>query len=246
MRLCERSDDLEVLGWTANGTTAVDAASALKLDLMFLDVELPDISGFDLLRLVGAGIRPLGIMVSRCPNHAAQALAEGATDHIAMPVTAERFDEAMERARHRFNSASVNIRPDESTARNLARLVPAPPRFLVGERQRRLYPLDPKSIDYIEADGNYVTLRVGSTEYLRRDSIKSLSTQLADCGFIRIDRSLLVNAAAVAYAEVAGHGTYALTLTSGACLHSTAAYRDLILQVIPLPALTKRYADTMS
>jgi DNA-binding LytR/AlgR family response regulator len=116
----------------------------------------------------------------------------------------------------------------------------------VGERQRRLYPLDPKSIDYIEADGNYVTLRAGKVEYLRRDSIKRLSTQLADLGFIRIERSLLVNAAAVLYAEVAGHGTFALTLNSGACLHSSAAYRDSILRIIPLPAMPKRYRGTVA
>jgi len=119
---------------------------------------------------------------------------------------------------------------------------PIAPRFLVGERQRRLYPLDPKSIDYIEADGNYVTLRVGKVEYLRRDSIKALAKQLADLGFFRIERSLLVNAAAVSYAEVAGHGTFAFTLTSGVCLHSSAAYRDSILRIIPLPSLSKRFA----
>ena len=112
----------------------------------------------------------------------------------------------------------------------------------MGERQRKLYPLDPKSVDYIEADGNYVTLRAGKVEYLSRDSIKRLSMQLAAVGFVRIARSLLVNAAAVLYAEVAGHGTFALTLTSGVCLHSSAAYRDSILRIIPLPALSKRYA----
>jgi DNA-binding LytR/AlgR family response regulator len=102
------------------------------------------------------------------------------------------------------------------------------------------------SIDYIEADGNYVTLRAGKVEYLSRDSIKRLSTQLAELGFIRIERSLLVNAAAVSYAEVAGHGTFALTLNSGVRLHSSAAYRDSILRVIPLPALSKRYRGTAS
>jgi DNA-binding LytR/AlgR family response regulator len=128
----------------------------------------------------------------------------------------------------------------------LNRAVPNPPRFLVGERLRRLYPLDPRSIDYIEADGNYVTLRAGKQEYLSRDSIKRLAPQLAELGFIRIERSLLVNAAAVAYAEVARHGTFALTLNSGVCLHSSAAYRESILRIIPLPALSKRYRGTVS
>jgi DNA-binding LytR/AlgR family response regulator len=107
-----------------------------------------------------------------------------------------------------------------------------------------LYPLDPKSIDYIEADGNYVTLRTGKMEYLSRDSVKRLSMQLAELGFVRIGRSLLVNAAAVSYAEMAGHGTFALTLTSGACLRTSAAYRNSILRIIPLPAMSRRYGGT--
>jgi two-component system LytT family response regulator len=246
MRLCERSDDLEVIGWTTSGRTAMKAADALKPDLMFMDVELPDISGFELLRTVGAGICPLGIMMSTCADHSTQAFEEGALDYIVMPVTPERFDHAMARARQRFLAAFSSGEPLRSNSTDLICAAPAPPRFLVGERQRKLYPLDPKSIDYIEADGNYVTLRVDNLEYLSRDTIKHLSAQLANLGFVRITRSLLVNATAVSYAEVAGHGTFALTLTSGVCLHSTAAYRESLLRTIPLPALSKRYASAES
>jgi two-component system LytT family response regulator len=142
----------------------------------------------------------------------------------------------MTRARHHFNGTVPAQR----------RTLPSPLRFVVGERQRRLYPLDPKSIDYIEADGNYVTLRAGKLEYISRDSIKRLSTELAVHGFVRIARSLLVNVASVSYAERAGHGIFALTLISGACLHSSAAYRDSILRIIPLPPLSKRQAATDS
>jgi two-component system LytT family response regulator len=245
-RLCEHSDDVQVVGEAACGMAAIDAAGTLNPDIMILDVELPDMSGFELLRAVGADTRPLGIMVSNCADHAIRAFAEGAIDYFVMPVTAERFDLAMARARHRFNHALPGFGRFTSRSSEPGRPVPVPPRFLVGERQRRLYPLDPKSIDYIEADGNYVILRAGKVEYLSRDSIKRLSMQLAELGFIRIARSLLVNAAAVLYAEVAGHGTFALTLTSGVCLHSSAAYRDSILRIIPLPALSKRYGGTAS
>ena len=192
------------------------------------------------------GTRPLGIMVSSCPDHAIRAFAEGAIDYFVMPVTEERFDLAMARARHQSNSALPGRSRLTSSASERGSTLPSPPRVLVGERQRRLYPLDPKSIDYIEADGNYVTLRAGNVEYLSRDSIKNLSTELAELGFVRITRSLLVNTAAVSYAERAGHGIFALTLTSGACLHSSAAYRDSILRIIPLPALSKRYGGTAS
>jgi DNA-binding LytR/AlgR family response regulator len=150
------------------------------------------------------------------------------------------------RARCRLNYPALGSSRLSSDTSELGRTVPVPPRFLVGERHRKLYPLDPKSVDYIEADGNYVTLRAGTVEYLSRDSIKRLSMQLAEVGFIRIARSLLVNAAAVLYAEVAGRGTFALTLTSGVCLRSSAAYRDSILRVIPLPGSSKRCRGTAS
>jgi two-component system LytT family response regulator len=230
-----------VVGEAACGKAAIDAAGTLKPDIVLLDVELPDMSGFELLRAVAAGSRPLGIMVSNCADHANRAFDEGAFDYLVMPVAAKRFNRTMTRARNRLTyplPAYGRLAADSS---ELGPTVPVSPRFLVGERQRRLYPLDPKSIDYIEADGNYVTLRAGKVEYLSRDSIKRLSMQLAELGFIRIGRSLLVNSAAVSYAEVAGHGTYALTLVSGVCLRSSAAFRNSILRIIPLPALSKRY-----
>jgi two-component system, LytTR family, response regulator len=205
---------------------------------MFLDVDLPDMSGFDLLRAATAGPRPLGIMISNCADHASRAFEEGAFDYLVMPVAAERFERTIMRARDRLEQDEPEGGPYAADSSN-PDAVPVP-KFLVGERQRRLYPLDPKSIDYIEANGNYVTLRAGNVEYLSRDSIKRLSNQLAEANFVRIARSLLVNAAAVSYAELAGHGTFALTLRSGACLHSSAAYRNSILRIIPLPGLSKR------
>ncbi len=236
--LCECRDDIRVVGATACGKAAIDAAGTLNPDIVLLDAELPDMSGFDLLRTVAGDTCPLGIMVSNGADHATRAFEEGAFDYLVMPVAAQRFDRALTRARYRLDYGVSRSGRFSS--------VSDPPRFVVGERQRRLYPLDPKSIDYIEADGNYVTLRVGQVEYLSRDSIKNLSSQLAELGFVRITRSLLVNAAAVLYAERAGHGIFALTLTSSACLHSSAAYRDSILRIIPLPALSKRHGSTAS
>jgi two-component system, LytTR family, response regulator len=106
--------------------------------------------------------------------------------------------------------------------------------LLIGERERRLYPLDPGKIDYIESDGNYVSIRSGSAAYIRRDSIKRLSGELAHLGFVRIERSLLVNIHAVLYAESMGRGRFAFTLSSGACVQSSASYRDAILRALPL------------
>jgi two-component system LytT family response regulator len=239
VRLCERNDDIEVVGQADCGMAAIDAACTLAPDIMLLDVELPDMSGFELLRTVAQDTRPLGIMVSHSTDHVSRAIAAGALDYFVMPVAADRFDLAMARARQQVGYALPHDARRASKPPQIGRRAPVAPRYLVGERQRRLYPLDPKSIDFIEADGNYVTLRAGKVEYLSRDSIKRLSMQLAGLGFIRIARSLLVNAAAVSYAELAGHGAFAFTLNSGVRLHSSAAYRDSILRVIPLPALSR-------
>jgi DNA-binding LytR/AlgR family response regulator len=115
------------------------------------------------------------------------------------------------------------------------------PTLLVGEREHRLYPLEPHKIDYIESDGNYVSIRSGTTAYISRDTIKRLAGELAPLGFIRIERSLLVNIRSVVYAETVGRGRFAFTLSCGACLQSSSSYRESILQALPLaPPLNRR------
>ena len=106
--------------------------------------------------------------------------------------------------------------------------------LLVGEREHRLYVLTPESVEFIEAQGNYVKLHAGGADYISRASIKGLESALADRGFLRIERSLIVNVRAIAYAQRAGQGTYSFTLHSGASLRSGRRYRGGILRVIPL------------
>jgi DNA-binding LytR/AlgR family response regulator len=108
------------------------------------------------------------------------------------------------------------------------------PDVLVGEREHRLYVLPTEKIDYIEAHGNYVKLHAGNAEYISRDSVKRLKTALLPGGFLRIERSLLINVRAILYAQRLGRGTYAFTLTSGQRLCSGATYRGAILQALPL------------
>jgi two-component system, LytTR family, response regulator len=245
IRLCERNNDVQVIGEAESGGAAIDAAIKGSPDVMLLGVELPDMSGFDVLRAMPTATRPLGIMVTTRTEHAVTAFAEGVLDYLVKPVSADRFDRALERARQRFDRSIGWVNPkqtarDSLSSRDLYAARGVPPKLLVGERQHRLYPLDPTKIDYIEADGNYVTIRTGNVEYISRDSIKRLAAELAEIGFVRIERSLLLNTRAVLYAEMAGHGAFAFTLTSGACLHSSATYRDEILRVLPLAPVSRR------
>jgi two-component system, LytTR family, response regulator len=228
-RLSLRVAGLNVIGEAESGGAAIEAAENLSPDVMLIDVALPDMSGFDVLR--GAGNSgPLGIMTSQQPDFAERAIAEGAVDYLVKPVSADRFEHAIGRVRQRH---IVEEAAQAQLIRGILGLLGRRPKILVGERQHRLYPLDIEKIDYIEADGNYVTIRAGNAEYISRDSIKRLAADLAAFGFVRIDRSILLNIRAVEFAEPVGHGTLAFTLSSGTCLHSSKTYRDAILSILP-------------
>jgi two-component system LytT family response regulator len=242
---CERNDDIYVVGEAGSGVAAIDAAERLRPDVMLLDVELPDMTGFDVLRAARMTNRPLGIMLTAHADHALTAFAVGALDCLVKPVSADRFDQSIERARQQCDPTDAGHGSERAaqppqTAQDAPGGSGSTLRLLVGERERRLYPMHPETIDYIESDGNYVTLRSGNAKYISRDTIKRLTADLADVGFIRIERSLLVNIRAVAYVEAIGRGMFAFTLSSGCVLHSGTSYRDLILSKLPMRRLPVR------
>lgn len=228
-QLCSRNTDLHVVGEADTGSAAIDAVRSLTPDVMLIDVTLPDMSGFEVLRGAGQS-RPLGIMTSRQADFVERALAEGAIDCLIKPISADRFDHAIGRARQRH---ILETAVHAQLARGMLELLGRRPKILVGERQHRLYPLNIEKIDYIEADGNYVTIRVGNVEYISRDSLKRLTADLAAFGFVRIDRSILLNIRAVEFAEPVGHGVLSFTLSSGTCLYSSKTYREAISSILP-------------
>src|SRR5258708_14412665 len=88
-------------------------------------------------------------------------------------------------------------------------------KMIIGEREHRFYPLNAEAIEYIESDGNYVTIRSGNSKYISRDTIKRLSADLADLGFVRIERSLLVNIRSVLHLESSRRAVLAVPSSSG-------------------------------
>ena len=239
---CERNDDVYVVGEAGSGMAAIDAAERLRPDVMLLDVELPDMTGFEVLRAARMTNRPLGIMLTAHADDALTAFAVGALDCLVKPVRADRFDQSIERARQYCDPTDAGHESERAaqqlqTAQDAPGGAGSPLRLLVGEREHRLYPMHPETIDYIESDGNYVTILSGNTKYISRDTIKRLAADLADVGFLRIERSLLVNIRAVAYVEAIGRGMFAFTLSSGCVLQSGTSYRDSILRKLPMRRL---------
>jgi two-component system LytT family response regulator len=229
LKLCENARNTRVVGQAATGARAIEAVEALRPDLTLLDTDLPDMSGFEVLRALRRSYRQRTILVTASANDAPDVFAAGALDFLVKPVSEAAFTASIMRARQRPSDTAGGPRTIGPRAEPAGR-----PLLLVGEREHRLYPLDPLDIDYIEAEGNYVTYYLASVPYIARDSIKRLDPVLAPVGFMRIERSLLLNVRAIAYAQPLGHGSFEFTLTAGARLRSSSAYRDTILAVLPL------------
>jgi two-component system LytT family response regulator len=230
--LCEADESLNEVAVAGCGATAIKMIRAARPDLLLLDVELSDMTGFDVLRSLNLAARPQVIMVSAHEEHAVEALRVGAVDYLMKPVTADRFATAIERVRERRKSAYTAPGSDNFAAstQNLLSTHNArrrPPTRLIGENacRDRLYFIAVDDVDYIEAYGNYVLIHVGNQKYVRRDTLKRVAFELRDQEFEWIRRSTLVNLARVVFAEKLSHGALAFTLASGTRLVSRTGIR---------------------
>jgi two-component system LytT family response regulator len=234
IRLCEREKTLRVVGEAGTGAKGLEAAVTLRPDLLLLDADLPDMSGFEVLRELQRVHEQRTVLLIPSGRHASSAFAAGAVDFLLKPVTEEAFSTSILRAAARDTAYCVAARRLPSPAKRDALRDANWPSLLIGEREHRLYPLDPFQIDFVRSAGNYVTYHVGRFEYIARDSIKRLGSALAPAGFVQIERSLLLNIRAIAYAEPGGRGSFAFTLFSGVRLRSGHVYRNAILAALPL------------
>lgn len=250
IRLFERNEDAQLIGEASSGAKAIRAVATLRPDLLLLDAQLPDMTGFEVLRSLRLRDKRRTILMTNAEPDQAAVLANGAAECLQKPIDAQAFAAALGRVRDRLKPRSI---PAAGVVNAGPRLLAdysqaiARPLFLVGERANQLYPLEPDQIDFVESAGNYVKYHVGRITYLARDSIKRLDEALAPVGFVRIERSILLNIRAIAYAQSIGHGGFAFTLTSGTRLNSGHAFRDTILAALPLrrrkPAGPRRLSE---
>jgi two-component system, LytTR family, response regulator len=235
-RLCAQYGDLDVAAEAASGMEAIQAIQTCHPDLVLLDVELQDMSGFDVLAAI-EGAAPATIMVTAHREHALQAFDVEAVDFLTKPVDESRFEAAIDRARHRHPQTLAADWSEQMTAAVRAALegqtnTSGPRTRLLAEKSRRLYFIEPAVIECIEADGNYVVVHTDTERYIARGTLKHLSATLAPLGFLRIERSLLINLSRVAFIEKLGGGCYAFTLRGGQRLVSGVAYRNEIQKEI--------------
>src|ERR1700735_5612217 len=183
--LCDQDENIEEVAVAQCGAAAIEMIFESRPDLLFLDVDLKDMTGFEVLRSLNPATQPTVIMVAAHKEHAAEAFRSGAVDYLTKPIAAPRFAAAIERVQeHRGLPSSQETNSASST--RASRAIAARGKFsarLVAQNSKRLYFLDVEDVDYIEACGNYVVIHAGQQKYLRRDTVKRLAAELREAGF---------------------------------------------------------------
>ncbi len=224
--LLKEQKDLDLVGVANSGETAIDQIRDLAPDVVFLDIELGDLTGMDVIEAVGADAMPLTVFVTAHDEYAIESFRFEPVDYLLKPFTDERFSEAVARARRRFRMVEVQ----QLQSRLLALLqqggaeAPAAPdqpqpgeyleRIAVPMRGRvKVIPVE--DIDFIRASGAYSELHVGDRKYLLRASLSSLEEQLSPQEFFRVHRSDIVRLDRVELLLREGGGEYRVQLRSG-------------------------------
>ena len=216
--------DVEVVGECGNGTEALAAVPLLKPDVLFLDVQMPGMNGFEFveaLRERGApGLAPLVVFVTAYDRHALKAFEAQAMDYLLKPLDQERVDLALAkvRAQVRGRSPVAELDPVTSGAPYLNRINV--------KRGDRIHLLKVDDIDWIEAEGNYVALHTEGAKYLHRETLSGLERRLDPARFVRIHRGTLVNLDRVAEIQPLFYGDAHVLLRNGTKLTMSRRYRD--------------------
>ena len=231
--LLEDIDWLEVVGEAKDGASATAAIQKLRPDLAFLDVEMPNGSGFDVIDSVGAAKMPFVVFVTAYDKYALKAFDVHAIDYLLKPFDRDRFRDALTRVRHQFERVTGG-----ELERRLLQLVqdltPAQQRLerFVIKSGGRVFFVPTGEIDWIEAAGNYVKLHVGTDEHLFRETMNAIEAKLNPDAFFRIHRSHMVNVERIRELQPWFNGEYVVFLKNGTRLTLSRGYREKLQERI--------------
>ena len=225
--LLESEPGIEIVAECRNGTEALRAVGELAPDLVFLDVQMPELTGFDVLYRLDPASMPVIIFVTAYDQYALQAFEVSALDYLLKPFDRERFTKALTRARaelDRRKAGSVN----EQVLKLLSELQRSKKHLekLIVRAGGRVFFLRADEIDWIEAAGNYVRLHAGKEEYLYRETMTKLESQLNPERFARIHRSTIVNVDRIKELQPWFRGDYMVVLRDSRKLVLSRGYRS--------------------
>src|SRR5205814_6616545 len=208
--------EVQVVAECGDGESAVKTILAEKPGLVFLDVQMPEVDGFEVVRQVGADKMPVTILVTAYDRYALRAFDANAVDYLLKPVGQERFARALARAKERI-AEKPNREATERLTALLGRIAARDEtleRLAVAENGRILF-VKTSEIDWIEADGNYARLHAGARKYQIRGTLSNLERKLNPRHFLRIHRSTIVNVHRIKEIHPWFHGYHVVLLENG-------------------------------
>jgi two-component system LytT family response regulator len=218
--------DLEVIGEYGDGAAAVDAITELAPDLVFLDIQMPEVGGFDVVEAIGVARMPAVVFVTAYDEHALRAFDVHAVDYVLKPIDRHRFRTAVERARRRLADAPGQLdRRIAAALGELGRPAPDYAKRLAIKGDGRLILVDVDEVDRLEAAGNYVEVHSGARHHLLRETMASLEGRLDPARFVRVSRSSIVNAERVRELQPMFNGDFVVVLRDGTKLPGSRRYR---------------------
>lgn len=225
--LLAEEPDVEIVAECGNGLQTIKATQEHRPDLLFLDVQMPQLNGFGVIEALQTERMPVVIFTTAHDEHALRAFEVNALDYLLKPFTGERFKKAVQRARDQLRNGERQ-RTDPRLAVLLNHLHATTPggRILVRSPERIVF-LKPEEIDHVEAAGNYVILHAGPDRHVVRETTASMEARLAPVGFMRISRSVIVNLSRIREVQPLGPGQYSLRLQSGVRLDMTCSLSQL-------------------
>ena len=227
--LLAAAPDVEVVAECANGRDAIQAIEASLPDLVFLDIQMPQIDGFEVLATIGVGRVPVVVFVTSYDQFALRAFEAQALDYLMKPFDDQRFDRTLQRARERLGDrqgTDVDRRLRallEEVRGNRAYLQ----RLAVPSGNRNVF-IRAQEIDWIGAERNYIRVYAGGRGHLLRESLTHFEAELDPAMFCRIHRSIIVNIDRIQSVESTFHGEYVVVLHDGTKLTSGRSYRETL------------------
>lgn len=213
--------DIEVAAECSNAAEGVALLRSEAASLLLLDVEMPEASGFELLRSMALESRPAVVFVTAHEEFALEAFEANAVDYLVKPFSQERLDRALWRVR-RFMEGKVTARPLVAGAARRLR-----ERFAVRVRNEVIF-VKVSSIDWIAGAGNYVRLHAGTESYLHRESLQNVAAELDPAIFVRVHRSAIVNIERVRKLVPASDESLSIVLHNGTIVPLGPTYRPAL------------------
>jgi two-component system LytT family response regulator len=222
--------DMEIVGECGNGEQAVEAIRSMSPHLVFLDVQMPGMDGFAVLRALEPRQVPMVVFVTAHDQYAVQAFEKRAIDYLLKPFSKRRFEDAVSRVRERIEGADSGDLKDRMA--RLLRTVAGPKTHLVVKTGTHSVLLQTVRIEWLEAEGDYVRVHAGREVYLTRQTMNRIESQLGAGRFVRVHRSTIVNVEFIKEIHSLPGGDHAITLRDLTQVTLSRGYRDRLEHVL--------------